>query len=157
MLDARDDLVLRVAEKLNDQLDVMNADEETLNKVREWLNVSGRYVPSRRDLFNYVVHLHNEMHYVANWRFILHVYPVANMFSKHILVRVVSGAVCDKWFEWYVDKESFDTFEDLSYPVGEVDVDEYRATVWTEQFKLTPKPYTLTIVDDLEEYATACT
>lgn len=151
LLDVRDALKERTVIQLKMQINFILEDETSQQIVRAWLQVSDRHSLSRREVFNWIKHQHDESNDAHNWRLKLYVYPVANMFSKHILVRIESGAVCEDWFGQQV-QNGFDGIEDLHVYEDDAD-DNYNVIVWVEQMKLTPHPYTLIVTDDLEEYA----
>lgn len=156
LLDARDLLRAHVTMKLSEQINLIEADPNALQDIREWMQVSDRHMVTRREVFNWIKHAHDASMWIGNWKMVLHVYPVANMFSKHILIRVESGAILDQWYEWFVERATHDDYEDLSYPSGDDEQDEYREQVWEQEMNLTPHPFRLTVCDDLQEFATAC-
>lgn len=155
LLDARDTLRERVGLKLGEQIGLIQSDPELLQEVRKWMQVSDRHRVTRREVFNSIKHVHEASMWLGNWKMILHVYPLESL-SNHILIRVESGAILDQWFEWFIDPASHDQYEDMSYPCGSKKKDESREAQWSEQMKLTPHPYRLTVCNDLQEFASLC-
>ena len=83
---------------------------------------------------------------------ILHIYPVVD--PERVLIRIESGAILDKWFEFFAG--DIIDFDNVSYPIGSKLNDKTCEILWQEQMNLMPHPYRLTVCDDLQEFASSC-
>jgi|Cruoilmetagenom7_1024161.scaffolds.fasta_scaffold03732_5 hypothetical protein len=153
LLQARDFLREQVGLKLGEQIDLIETDPESLQAIRTWMQVSDRHKVTRREIFQWVKHAHESSQWLGNWAMILHVYPVIE--AEAILIRIESGAILDKWFEWFID-DMVGEFHDFSYPTGNALQDTGTEALWNEQMTLTPTPYRLIVCDDLQEFASTC-
>ena len=154
LLEARDFLREQVSLKLGEQINLIEEDVESLDEIRAWMHVSDRHHVTRREIFNWIKHAHESSMWLGNWKMILHIYPVG---AGVILIRIESGAILDKWFEWFVDPDTDDLkYEHLSYPVGDDLQDDGVEALWHDTMTLTPHPYRLTVCDDLQEFASSC-
>jgi hypothetical protein len=138
LLELRDALRDRAVKQLNMQIDLMLDDEVVQSNIRAWLQVSTRHTLSRREVFNYIVKLHNENTWACNWRMIIEVIP-----GDVILIRLDVGAITCDWFKSQARFENFDELEDVHDDI-----------VW-KQHEHT-EGYRLIVVDNLEEYAQLC-
>ena len=134
----------RAVKQLKLQIDMMLQDDAVTQDIRKHLQVSHRHSLSRRDVFNYIVKLHNENEWAFNWRLILYVLPI----HKHIIVRIDCGAITCDWFRTQCEHDSFDKLEAMH--VAQIDMDS--AEVLYDLID----GYTLPIIDNIEEYAQLC-
>ena len=155
LLDARDYLREQVSAKLGEQIDLIESSDDAVAEVRAWMQVSDRHQVTRREIFNYMKHLHEASQWLGNWKMILHIYPVPS--NNFILIRVESGAILDKWFEWFIDPDTHDLiYEHVSYPSGDDLENKAYEKMWAVHMAATPHPYRLTVCDDLQEFASSC-
>ena len=155
LLDARDFLRDQVTLKLGEQINLIEGNPEAVDTVRAWMQVSDRHQVTRREMFNYMKHVHEASMWLDNWKMVLHIYPIAE--PNFILIRIESGAILDKWFELFIDPDTYDMqYEHVSYPSGDDEADEAFEMMWTMYMTLIPHPYRLTVCDDLQEFASAC-
>lgn len=142
LLDVSLALRLRTVHQLKLQIEMMLQDKATSDDIRKHLQVSHRHTLSRREVFNYIVKLHNENQWASNWRLIIHALPL----PTSMFVRIECGAVTCDWFR-HQCKQDY-----LKIKAEHVSHDQLKGDVIYD----TIDGYTLSVIDDLEEYAQLC-
>lgn len=142
LIKLREILYDQVEYKVGQVLSKMMADDDMIEAIRGFMNVSDRYNPTRRDGFNYLAHTYKAAVEtdtdLSNWDCVLEIWPD----GKSIYIRPILGGAIAEYGSLIM---GFQEAKPFNVPGRTREQTKYRETKWAQLTLMWEKPLVIEV------------